>query len=144
MSGDGSNSPPAITGLVDWFDAGNPNPHVPCTELWRKSVWLLAPAFGAQLAAQRSVASLRAGYLLTASLSRQLQTVGGWRNRGDGVHQYYRRRQQPRCQILYRSKPLAKLRRDRNKRLPPPIQNMDQLVPSEQYGMQALAVCRWW
>src|SRR5699024_666053 len=46
--------------------------------------------------------TLRAGYVVpgAASLSQQLQTVGTvGETVCDGVHQYYRRRQQPRCRI---------------------------------------------
>lgn len=110
MSGDIDNFPRDVAELVDWFDARDPNPHVrPVPGYGEKiPVWLLGSSlYSAQLAAQLGLPfafclTLRAGYVVpgAASLSQQLQTVGTvGETVCDGVHQYYRRRQQPRCRI---------------------------------------------
>ncbi len=107
MSGDIDNFPRDVAELVDWFDARDPNPHVRPVPCYGEKipVWLLGSSlYSAQLAAQLGLPfafalTLRAGYAVpcAASLSQQLQTVStAGKTIRDGVHQYYRRRQQPR------------------------------------------------
>ncbi|GHK85139.1 hypothetical protein ECZU17_10760 [Escherichia coli] len=107
MSGDIDNFPRDVAELVDWFDARDPNPHVrPVPGYGEKNprvVVRLQPlqraTGGAAWSAVCVCLTLRAGYVVpcAASLSQQLQTVGTTgKTVCDGVHQYYRRRQQPR------------------------------------------------
>lgn len=107
MSGDIDNFPRDVAELVDWFDARDPNPHVRPVPCYGEKipVWLLGSSlYSAQPAAQLGLPfafafTLRAGYAVpcAASLSQQLQTVStAGKTIRDGVHQYYRRRQQPR------------------------------------------------
>lgn len=101
MSGDIDNFPRDVAELVDWFDARDPG-----TRLWRENprvVVRLQPlqraTGGAAWSAVCVCLTLRAGYAVpgAASLSQQLQTVStAGKTIRDGVHQYYRRRQQPR------------------------------------------------
>ncbi|XNM59959.1 LLM class flavin-dependent oxidoreductase [Escherichia coli] len=93
------------------------------TRRWRKiPVWLLGSSlYSAQLAAQLGLpfcvsphTSRRNAVPGAASLSQQLQTVStAGKTIRDGVHQYYRRRQQPRREFLFTSMQQAfvKLRR---------------------------------
>ncbi len=110
MSGDVDNFPRDVAELVDWFDARDPNPHVRPVPGYgeRIPVWLLGSSlYSAQLAAQLGLAvclrlALRAGYVVPgpASVSQQFQTFGAaGKTVRDGVYQYHRRRQQPRCGV---------------------------------------------
>ena len=109
MSGDVDNFPRDVAELVDWFDARDPNPHVRPVPGYgeRIPVWLgrrysPRPAGGAARPAVCFRLAFRAGYAVpgAASVSQQFQTFGAaGKTVRDGVYQYYRRRQQPRCGV---------------------------------------------
>lgn len=109
MSGDIDNFPRDVAELVDWFDARDPNPHVrPVPGYGEKiPVWLLGSSlYSAQLAAQLGLPFAFASHFapdmfvqarIFIAATSTVGTVG--ETVCDGVHQYYRRRQQPRCRI---------------------------------------------
>ncbi len=110
MSGDVDNFPRDVAELVDWFDARDPNPHVRPVPGYgeRIPVWLLGSSlYSAQLAAQLGLpfafASHFAPDMLFQALHlyrQQFQTFGAaGKTVRDGVYQYHRRRQQPRCGV---------------------------------------------
>lgn len=109
MSGDVDNFPRDVAELVDWFDARDPNPHVRPVPGYgeRIPVWLLGSSLysatgGAARPAVCLRLALRAGYVVPGptSVSQQFQTFGAaGKTVRDGVYQYHRRRQQPRCGV---------------------------------------------
>ncbi|STV42162.1 luciferase-like monooxygenase [Klebsiella pneumoniae] len=110
MSGDVDNFPRDVAELVDWFDARDPNPHVRPVPGYgeRIPVWLLGSSlYSAQLAAQLGLPFAFASHFAPDMLFQALHLYRSnfkpsarlEKTVRDGVYQYHRRRQQPRCGV---------------------------------------------